>query len=122
MDEFFKDLITEFQFPIQNPVLLFSILLFIILLSPIILRKMRIPAIIGLIISGIIIGPKGLWIIGENTMAEEGSINPGMELDKMNENYNDISSTAINAGVETIQKIGREVGNIFKKSSSKKSK
>jgi hypothetical protein len=40
----------------------------------------------------------------------------------MNENYNDISSTAINAGVETIQKIGREVGNIFKKSSSKKSK
>jgi hypothetical protein len=49
-------------------------------------------------------------------------IYPGMELDKMNENYNDISSTAINAGVETIQKIGREVGNIFKKSSSKKSK
>ena len=40
----------------------------------------------------------------------------------IDENYNDISSTAINAGVETIQKIGREVGSIFKKSSSKKSK
>ncbi len=74
MDEFFKDLIAEFQFPIQNPVLLFSILLFIILLSPIILRKMRIPAIIGLIISGIIIGPHGLGLIGEKTMEAEGSI------------------------------------------------
>ncbi len=74
MDEFFKDLIAEFQFPIQNPVLLFSVLLFIILLSPIILRKMRIPAIIGLIISGIIIGPHGLGLIGEKTMEAEGSI------------------------------------------------
>ena len=49
-------------------------------------------------------------------------IQPKKEHFVMNENYNDISSTAINAGVETIQKIGREVGNIFKKSSSKKSK
>ena len=31
-------------------------------------------------------------------------------------NYQDISSLPISAGVETIQKIGREVGNIFKKS------
>lgn len=74
MDEFFKDLIAEFQFPIQNPVLLFSILLFIILLSPIVLRKMRIPAIIGLIISGIVIGPNGFGLIGTKAMEAEGSI------------------------------------------------
>ena len=60
--------------PLKNPVLLFSLLLFIILLSPILLRKARIPNIIGLIISGVIIGPKGLGIIGENAMAQEGSI------------------------------------------------
>ncbi|NBU91077.1 MAG: cation:proton antiporter, partial [Flavobacteriia bacterium] len=74
MNYFFEHLINAFQLPLKNPVLLFSLLLFIILLSPILLRKARIPNIIGLIISGVIIGPKGLGIIGENTMAQEGSI------------------------------------------------
>jgi Kef-type K+ transport system membrane component KefB len=74
MNYFFEHLINAFQLPLKNPVLLFSLLLFIILLSPIILRKARIPNIIGLIISGVIIGPKGLGIIGENAMAQEGSI------------------------------------------------
>ncbi|MEN9914480.1 MAG: hypothetical protein RL528_1235 [Bacteroidota bacterium] len=74
MNYFFEHLINAFQLPLKNPVLLFSLLLFIILLSPILLRKARIPNIIGLIISGVIIGPKGLGIIGENAMAQEGSI------------------------------------------------
>ena len=74
MNYFFEHLINAFQLPLRNPVLLFSLLLFIILLSPILLRKARIPNIIGLIISGVIIGPKGLGIIGENAMAQEGSI------------------------------------------------
>jgi Kef-type K+ transport system membrane component KefB len=39
--------------------LVFSILLFIILLSPIVLRKVKIPGIIGLILSGVLIGPHG---------------------------------------------------------------
>ena len=74
MDYFLERIITYFQFPLQEPVLLFSLLLFIILLSPIILRKIRLPAIIGLIISGAIIGPHGLGLIGPNTLADEGSI------------------------------------------------
>ena len=74
MNYFFEHLINAFHLPLKNPVLLFSLLLFIILLSPILLRKARIPNIIGLIISGVVIGPKGLGIIGENTMAQEGSI------------------------------------------------
>ena len=74
MNYFFEHLINAFHLPLKNPVLLFSLLLFIILLSPILLRKARIPNIIGLIISGVIIGPKGLGIIGENAMAQEGSI------------------------------------------------
>ncbi|MBI4648609.1 MAG: cation:proton antiporter, partial [Bacteroidia bacterium] len=46
----------------------FSLILFIILLSPILLRKLKIPGIIGLIISGVIIGPHCLNIL-EKTSA-----------------------------------------------------
>ncbi len=74
MNYFLEHLLSEFQFPLTNPVLVFSLMLFIILLSPILLRRIRIPGIIGLILSGIIIGPKGLGIIGENTLAAEGWI------------------------------------------------
>jgi len=72
MNYFFEHLLSEFSLPITNPVLVFSLLLFIILLAPILLRRIRIPGIIGLILSGIIIGPKGLGIIGSNTLAAEG--------------------------------------------------
>ena len=72
MNYFFEHLLKEFSLPITNPVLVFSLLLFIILLAPILLRRIRIPGIIGLILSGIIIGPKGLGIIGANTLAAEG--------------------------------------------------
>jgi len=51
------------QLPVSDPVFFFAIILFIILLSPIVLRKFRVPGIIGLIVSGIIIGPNGLNII-----------------------------------------------------------
>jgi Kef-type K+ transport system membrane component KefB len=74
MEYFFQHLIEEFHLPLKNPVLVFSLLLFIILLSPILLRKVKIPGIIGLIISGVIIGPHGLGLIGMKTMESEGSI------------------------------------------------
>lgn len=74
MEQFFHHLFDEFNLPLRNPVLVFSLLLFIILLSPILLRKLRIPAIIGLIISGVIIGPHGLGLIGMKAMESEGSI------------------------------------------------
>ena len=74
MDDFLKHLIAEFRLPLTNPVLVFSILLFIILLSPIVLRRLRIPGIIGLIISGLIIGPHALGLIGYNALQSEGSI------------------------------------------------
>lgn len=74
MNSFIQHFLQEFHLPLTNPVLVFSIILFIILLAPIVLRKLRIPGIIGLIISGIVIGPKGLGIIGENSIAEEGWI------------------------------------------------
>lgn len=67
MTDFFKHLISEFDFPLENPVLIFSLLLFIILLSPILLRKLNIPGIIGLIIAGVIIGPHGFGILEKSS-------------------------------------------------------
>lgn len=67
MTDFFKHLIHEFELPLSNPVLIFSLILLIILLSPILLRKLNIPGIIGLIIAGVVIGPHGLNILEKNS-------------------------------------------------------
>jgi Kef-type K+ transport system membrane component KefB len=67
---FFSQLMEEFNLPLHNPVLVFSLILFIILLSPILLRKLNIPGIIGLIISGVIIGPHGLNILAKTDAIE----------------------------------------------------
>ncbi|MBI1836335.1 MAG: cation:proton antiporter [Flavobacteriia bacterium] len=74
MNYFFEHFLKAFQLPLKNPVLIFSTILFIILLTPIVLRKMKIPAIIGLIISGVIIGPNGFGIIGEKLLESDGSV------------------------------------------------
>jgi len=66
MTDFFEHLIHEFALPLDNPVLVFSLILLIILLSPILLKKLNIPGIIGLILSGVIIGPHGLNILEQN--------------------------------------------------------
>ncbi len=63
MNEILNTLAHEFQLPLQNPVLVFCLILFIILGSPIILKKINIPGIIILIISGIVIGPFGLNLL-----------------------------------------------------------
>ena len=70
MIEFFRHFIQEFELPLSNPVLIFSLILFIILLSPILLKKINIPGIIGLIISGVIIGPHGLNILAKNSAVD----------------------------------------------------
>jgi len=70
MNDFFSHLMHEFDLPLSNPVLVFSLILFIILLSPILLRKLNIPGIIGLIISGVAIGPYGLNILEKNSAVD----------------------------------------------------
>ncbi len=67
MNEYFEHIIHQFDLPLKNPVLVFSLILFIILLSPILLKKLNIPGIIGLIIAGVIIGPHGLHILEKNS-------------------------------------------------------
>ncbi|HEX5653780.1 MAG TPA: cation:proton antiporter [Chitinophagaceae bacterium] len=55
-------------FPLQDPVPIFTIVLFIILLAPILLRKLRIPSIIGLILAGMAIGDHGFNIIAKGSI------------------------------------------------------
>lgn len=52
----------------QDPVPIFTIVLFIILLAPILLRKLRIPSIIGLIIAGMAIGDHGFNIVAKGSI------------------------------------------------------
>lgn len=67
MKEYLSHFLHEFQLPLQNPVLVFSLILAIILLAPILLKKLNIPGIIGLIISGVAIGPHGLHLLDKNS-------------------------------------------------------
>jgi Kef-type K+ transport system membrane component KefB len=60
----------DFSLPFQEPVLVFAIILFIILFSPILFGKIKVPAIIGLILAGIIVGPNGLNILMRNSSVE----------------------------------------------------
>jgi len=71
MNKGFIEHITDaFETPFTNSVLIFTLILFIILLSPILLRKIRIPGIIGLILSGVIIGPHALNILERNSAVD----------------------------------------------------
>jgi Kef-type K+ transport system membrane component KefB len=53
--------------PIDNPVLIFAIVLLIILFAPLILKKFRIPGIVGLIIAGMVVGPNGANILARDS-------------------------------------------------------
>ena len=57
-------------FPLQNPVLIFALILLIILFAPIILERIRIPGIIGLIVSGAIIGPHGFGMLEKSLFVD----------------------------------------------------
>lgn len=67
MNEFLDILKHEFELPLTNPVLVFSLILLIILISPIVLRRLNIPGIIILILSGIVIGPFGTGLLEQNS-------------------------------------------------------
>jgi Kef-type K+ transport system membrane component KefB len=57
----------QFELPFSNPVLIFSLILLIILLAPIIMGKFRFPGIVGFILAGIAIGPHGLNLLKKNS-------------------------------------------------------
>ncbi|MEI6061321.1 MAG: cation:proton antiporter [Bacteroidota bacterium] len=49
--------------PFNEPVIVFTLLITIILVAPILFRKFRIPGIVGLIVSGMVIGPHGMNLV-----------------------------------------------------------
>jgi Kef-type K+ transport system membrane component KefB len=53
----------DLQLPFKDPVFVFALLLLIIFFMPILLRKLRIPSIVGLILAGVVIGPKGFSVL-----------------------------------------------------------
>ncbi|MGE5401267.1 MAG: cation:proton antiporter [Ignavibacteriales bacterium] len=59
-----------FALPIKNPVLIFFIILLVILVIPLVSKRLSIPGIVGMIISGIILGPHGLNLLGRDSSVE----------------------------------------------------
>ncbi|WP_162054179.1 cation:proton antiporter [Pontibacter pamirensis] len=59
----------DLTLPFEEPVLIFTLVLLIILVVPIVLNKFRIPGIVGLIVAGVVLGPNGV-----NILARDASI------------------------------------------------
>jgi Kef-type K+ transport system membrane component KefB len=60
----------QLHLPFTSPVLIFTLILFIILLAPILMAKIKVPHIVGFIIAGTIIGPYGLNLLTKNLAVE----------------------------------------------------
>ena len=58
------------SFPISNPVIVLALCLSILLVVPPVCRRIGMPSIFGLILSGVLIGPKGFHLIGEDSGLE----------------------------------------------------
>ncbi len=52
--------------PLQDPVMIITVIILVVLLSPLILERFRIPGIAGLLIFGMLIGPHGINLIPES--------------------------------------------------------
>lgn len=53
----------DLSLPLKNPVVIFSLVLFIILFAPILFQKIKVPHIIGLILAGVLVGPYALNLL-----------------------------------------------------------
>ena len=59
-----------FNLPLEDPVLIFSVVLGIILFAPIIFDKIKIPHIVGMILAGMILGPNGINLLSHDSSFE----------------------------------------------------
>ncbi len=65
----------HFSLPFTDPVLVFATMMGIMLIVPLLFERLQIPTIIGLILSGVILGPNGLGLLArDNTMVLLGTI------------------------------------------------
>lgn len=63
-------LLSIVTFPLHQPVAIFLLVLLIILVCPIVFRRLRIPHIVGLILSGMIVGPYGFNLLERDSSFE----------------------------------------------------
>lgn len=71
MNSFLQSISEHFStIPFQDPVLVFLLVLSIILFTPLLFRKIKIPYIIGLILAGVLFGPHGLNLLANDKSFE----------------------------------------------------
>lgn len=66
----FHQLQHVFERPFSNHILVFALILFVILVLPVVMRKLKIPGIVGLILAGMAIGPFGFNLVSQNQAIE----------------------------------------------------
>lgn len=49
--------------PITDPVAVFLVIIGIMLVAPLLFERLRLPGIVGLILAGIVVGPKGFGLL-----------------------------------------------------------
>lgn len=57
-------------FPLTDPIAIFAVLLLVAVLTPFVLRPLRIPAVVGLIFGGMLVGPQVLGVIQQGAIPE----------------------------------------------------
>ena len=62
------------QFPLDDPVQVFTVILLIILLGPLLLSRLRVPGVVGLILAGTLIGPHGLHVLEQTETTLFGTV------------------------------------------------
>ncbi len=66
---------TWITLPLSNPVAIFALVMFIILVAPIVVNRIKIPGIVGLILFGTVVGPSALGLLErDNTMVLLGMV------------------------------------------------
>ena len=61
------------QFPLEDPVQVFTVILLIILFGPL-LSRLRIPGVVGLILAGTLVGPHGLHVLEQTETTLFGTV------------------------------------------------
>jgi len=60
----------NFTLPFSNPVMIFALVMLIILLAPILFKKIRVPGIVGIILAGTLVGPSILGLLERDSTIE----------------------------------------------------
>lgn len=67
--------LAQLALPVRNPVLIVAISALIFLVAPLLMRRLRVPGIVGLILAGAVVGPHGLNILlRSNTIILLGAV------------------------------------------------